>query len=437
MEKSENSDAALTPDQAFLAQEVFPDAAQAFSFYREELALHIDECDIVVDTNVLLLPYRAGPGSLAEIGKVFSVLRDAGRLFVPGQVAREFARNQPKRLGELFAALLQQSSQASAPKLKKYPLLESTPEYQRLLDAAEMLREAKNAYTAATGEMTEVIRRWGGNDPVSEVFRSLFTAATVRDIQPTDQATLDEMRRRYKLKIPPGYKDSPKPDGGIGDYIIWLTILAIGKDRKKPVVFVTGEEKNDWHERAANVCLVPRYELVDEFRRASNGHAFYIIQLSELLTLLKAEDKTVAEVRKEEEREREAIEEQLTCPECGDPVLWRIRRILGSSARPRCGSCGGVFHAHRTSGGVIVRRPGERIARREGYGFEEVTVRCPTVHCGAKVTCEIGLNLSDSAHATCAECGLRFHAHRSRDGSVFGSLPGRRHGEAISEDDDA
>ena len=44
---------------------------------------------------------------------------------------------------------------------------------------------------------------------------------------------LEEMTRRYKQAIPPGYKDASKPDGGIGDFLIWKTILNLG-------------EKNNW-----------------------------------------------------------------------------------------------------------------------------------------------------------------------------------------------
>lgn len=407
----------LTTERAFLARSVFPDASMAFAFERRDLSRCIDDCDVVLDTNVLLLPYRAARDSLDEIAKVLAPLRDQHRLFIPGQVAREFARNQPHKLGELYSALHLQASQAQAPNPQRYPLLESTPEYEALLKAAEELREAKARYTEATQAVTATIKAWGGNDPVLKVFRDLFTPNTVRDPPFDEEATLAEMERRYDLDIPPGYKDSRKPDGGIGDFLIWLTIEDIGRDRKRPLVFVTGEEKGDWHHRSSKTPFLPRYELVDEYRRASDGAQLFIVHLSDLLALLQAEVDTVAEVRQEEEREREPAVEYLACPECGADVICNIQAGVGSSALPTCDACGERFHAHRTSTGLITRK-----GPRRQQGRELVVTRCP--QCDEEVLCELGLNPKDSAVPSCDGCGLHFHAHRRRDGSVISRMPG-------------
>jgi hypothetical protein len=115
---------------------------------------------------------------------------------------------------------------------------------------------------------------------------------------------LDEVRqehlRRFINKIPPGYKDEAKGDQGIGDLLLWLTILEIGSARQTSVIFVSGEEKADWWHRSEHQQLYPRFELVDEFRRASGGHSFHIIKFSRLLELFGASTEVVAEVREEE-----------------------------------------------------------------------------------------------------------------------------------------
>jgi hypothetical protein len=43
----------------------------------------------------------------------------------------------------------------------------------------------------------------------------------------------NEKSRRYKNKVPPGYKDASKDDGGIGDFLIWKTLLLLGEREKK------------------------------------------------------------------------------------------------------------------------------------------------------------------------------------------------------------
>ena len=56
---------------------------------------------VVLDTNVLLAPYRTSTGALGEIAKVYGMLQKERRLLVPGQVAREFARNRPNLVSRL------------------------------------------------------------------------------------------------------------------------------------------------------------------------------------------------------------------------------------------------------------------------------------------------------------------------------------------------
>ena len=59
-----------------------------------------------------------------------------------------------------------------------------------------------------------------------------------------DKNKLEEnLNYRIEHQIAPGFKDSKKPDKGIGDLIIWQTILELSKDKKKDIVFVTNEKK--------------------------------------------------------------------------------------------------------------------------------------------------------------------------------------------------
>ena len=110
----------------------------------------------------------------------------------------------------------------------------------------------------------------------------------------------DDHQRRNLNKIPPGYKDGGKDDGGPGDLLIWNTILHVGRSSKKHVMFVTGEKKTDWWHKASDGPLYPRFELVEEFRRASDGKTFHIVSFAELLESSGADADTVEEVRREQ-----------------------------------------------------------------------------------------------------------------------------------------
>ena len=100
-------------------------------------------------------------------------------------------------------------------------------------------------------------------------------------------------------KIPPGFKDDRKADDGVGDFLIWLTILEIAK-QKKHVIFVSGDEKNDWFYISEKQALYPRFELIIEFQEISKGKTFHILKLSELLNLFGADKKAVEEIQVEE-----------------------------------------------------------------------------------------------------------------------------------------
>jgi len=66
------------------------------------------------------------------------------------------------------------------------------------------------------------------------------------------------------------------------------------------LVLVTGETKSDWWHRSGDEGIYPRYELVDEYRRHSNGQSFHVVPLSVLLEKVGASKETVEDVRREE-----------------------------------------------------------------------------------------------------------------------------------------
>ena len=66
------------------------------------------------------------------------------------------------------------------------------------------------------------------------------------------------------------------------------------------IFFLSRDEKADWQLRSKGHALYPRYELVDEFRRHSEGQTFHIVKLSYFLELFGASEKVIKQVQKEE-----------------------------------------------------------------------------------------------------------------------------------------
>jgi PIN like domain len=132
------------------------------------------------------------------------------------------------------------------------------------------------------------------------MYSSLFSKGVVLDVEIKEDVLRQRIEKDCKYKLPPGYKDASKPDMGVGDVIIWFTILEIGKKYKKSVVFVSLDQKADWWSQSEGSPLYPRFELVEEFRRISEGQSFHILKFSSFLDLYGASKEVTEEVRQEE-----------------------------------------------------------------------------------------------------------------------------------------
>ncbi len=393
----------------FLIETLFPDAFASISTSVPSVDISVEKCDVVLDTNVLLLPYTTGSASLKDIEKIYCKLQLKGRLFVPTQVAREFVRNRTKKIADILGSISAKRSSAQGPSQISYPLITDLAEYGDVLAKATAYRDSIRAYQDALGSLADVVKSWGWDDPVSKIYRKTFSKKTLEDHGLGKEAVLAELKYRTLHDRPPGYKDSKKDDGGVGDIAIWLTILAIAKRRKKPLIFVTGEEKSDWHYRADNQAFLPRFELVDEYRQASAGEAFHIVSLSRFLELFDASDVVISEVRDQEQNE--IVSESTPCLICNGDVSCQLGVVTGSSAISRCDVCDAKWHVHRVSdGSVMLRKPFSRTARLE----EEID--CPV--CGRRQFVWVAETIGASAKPRCEECKESFHAHRAKDNSV-------------------
>ncbi|MFW9997861.1 MAG: PIN domain-containing protein [Candidatus Odinarchaeota archaeon] len=283
----------------FYLKRIFPDAESIFSIRQLKLDEIKSDCIFVIDTTALLVPYGTSPGSLEEIKKIYSSLIEKEKLFVPAHVAREFAKNRPQKLVELYEDLHKAVSSLQSITKINYPQLESLNEYKK---AGELAIEANmfiKKYRDSLQVLQNCIKEWNWDDPISELYKELFTQGVIREIQ-CNQKDLEEMLNyRNKHKVPPGFDDAKKTINKAGDLIIWRTILEIGADKKKPVVFVSNDKKGDWWHKTSNHELYPRFELVYEFNQATDGLSFHLISFERFLTLLGASEGVIQEIKEE------------------------------------------------------------------------------------------------------------------------------------------
>ncbi|SEA41670.1 hypothetical protein SAMN05192529_11781 [Arachidicoccus rhizosphaerae] len=286
----------MDKEQIFINQTLYPKAADVFKIDIKPINEIIGDCLFIVDTNALLIPYTTSSFGFEEIEKAYSKLIKTKQLIIPGQVAREFAKNRPEKIKTLFQQLNIIKGKIKNLSTGQYPLLETLREYKEAVELENEIRILQKKYSIKIEEILSQIKDWRWNDPVSSVYNRLFSEDIIYEFDIDQDTIIKELERRNKFSIPPGFNDKSKGDFGVGDLLIWLTILEVAKEQKKDVIFISGDEKNDWFYRSESQSLYPRFELVIEFKHATNGKSFHIIKLSQLLTELGADEKAVKEV---------------------------------------------------------------------------------------------------------------------------------------------
>lgn len=238
------------------------------------------ECLFVLDANVLLSLYRYSDSTRAELFQVFEAFQD--RIWVPHQVAHEYLVNRLSVIGD---------------QVKIYDdALKKVEALRRLLDNASQQPFVSSGLLASVNDLFgKLIVEFKGNqkfhegrissDEIKDRLEVLFEGKVGGGY---DRIFIDSVliagKARYDEKIPPGYADIKK--GGdsplfvdrckpYGDYIAWLQIIDKAKSDAKPVVFITGDVKEDWWVSSLGRTVGPQPQLVEEFRVATD-QSFYM-----------------------------------------------------------------------------------------------------------------------------------------------------------------
>lgn len=275
--------------------ETFPNSKRAFApppsaFDVKDTAL------IVLDSSALLLPYELEKLALPGIIEVYKKLSEQSRLIVPAQAAREFTKNRPRVMATMVQAIRDAAAHAG-PALKKVGALIGHDEYEKVNEASISLAKQTQELRDAIIKLADSIAGSVGRDPVSLAYNEILSGTVHSD--PEDcldfNAFQNDMKLRYERKRPPGYKDQKKPDGGIGDLVIWKSIIELGRQKSKPCIFVTSDVKEDWVVKVGG-SLLPRPELTEEYYDAC-GNSFHIVHLSKILEMFEIDSDAINEVR--------------------------------------------------------------------------------------------------------------------------------------------
>ncbi|KAA2236178.1 PIN domain-containing protein [Salinarimonas soli] len=285
----------------------FPDATALFSRRVKTVDEIAERCLVALDTNVLLAPYSLGDKDISEIEKTYLKLSTDGRIFIPAQVAREFARNRANKIGEIVKTILDQISRLGNSMPTQFTFLKSIPEYENAIEISKIIEEQQKNLSKKLKCVIDRIRTWDNTDPVWDMYRKVF-ANCVEEITKEDQDKIPrELKFRSDHKIPPGFKDDHKHDGGSGDLIIWKTLIKVAEHRKSDLIFVTMDQKGDWWTQAAGGPLFPRRELLEEFASCTGGKSIQFLRFSDFLERFGVETSVVEKVQEVESEEARSV----------------------------------------------------------------------------------------------------------------------------------
>ncbi|MEQ4935845.1 PIN-like domain-containing protein [Proteus terrae] len=287
-------------NKEFSKREVYPSPKDSFSFVLEPISEIKDEALVVLDANVLLVPFTTNIKTAEVIKDLYTRLAKSDQLFLPAQAIREYLDNRAVKITDINETLQKKSNQ-SFNYVGTHPLLESLVEYQEVIKLEESLKTAINNYQTKIRNTLSAIQGWGWNDPVSKMYHEVL-ANRILDDEALDFAKIEkDLTRRNDLNIPPGYKDKNKDNNQAGDLVIWHEILNLAKTKDQHLIFVSVDEKTDWWHQSGKSPLYPRFELVDEFREVTKGKSFHIVSLSKLLEIFDTDPEVVESVKLTEE----------------------------------------------------------------------------------------------------------------------------------------
>lgn len=240
---------------------------------------------IVLDTNVLLNLYRFTKETSDQILDLLQKYSE--QLWIPHQVALEYHYNRKSVIIEQSGSYEQVCSAFNTvPNKVKDMLYKSLNSYKKRHkeDVEEFIGVIQKVSEEQVKKLNENIVEYDLNeyDSIKTKITELYSNKVG---EPYDEKQMDnlekEAEKRFKMKIPPGYKDLNKKNGHkfynrtiiqdkYGDFILWKQLLDFADKNKTNIIFITDEQKEDWWYDLKSKVIGPKVELLNEFTSLTN-----------------------------------------------------------------------------------------------------------------------------------------------------------------------
>lgn len=236
-----------------------------------------DEGVVSVDANILLHIYRYSEPLCDALYALFEKLK--GRLWVPHRVAFEFSKNRltviagQERAYDTVCEVLEKATEVVKSQLPpRHPVID--------------IDELKESFQAAVVKKQEAVRALKSKHPkvpdddpafakLSSILDGHIGGAFTAD---REQKLIEEGKKRFDAKIPPGFRDAGKEDDSLhryGDLLVWRQLLEHVKTEGAAfVLFATDDSSDDWWWKQGGKTIGPHPLLVEEAKREANARAY-------------------------------------------------------------------------------------------------------------------------------------------------------------------
>ena len=227
----------------------------------------------VFDTNVLLDLYRYSEETVDNLISIMDKLKE--RIWIPYRVAFEYHR----RLNDIIqsqAISYTEAIKALSEFNNKFKEKRSHPFLKN--DLHEEVDIFCKKFDIELIEKQSLIKKLILENPIKEKLADIIQDRVGKSFTDEELKKIyEEGSIRYANRTPPGYKDLKNKQGNevYGDLIIWKEILKKSGESDLPIIFVTGDVKEDWFQIVMGMTVSPRPELVEEIKTKKNV-LFYI-----------------------------------------------------------------------------------------------------------------------------------------------------------------
>jgi PIN like domain len=246
------------------------------------------ECIFSLDANALLHIYRYSSETREELLNIYDQLKD--RIWLTNQAVLEYHKNREDVISqqhsisdEIEAALKEVSNKIEAKYKRGHPFAD-TNLITKIIKMA--IQKIKASIEDAQSKYPDLLV----NDLLLERITDLFDGRVGKQFAPKRlEEIYKEFEQRYKLLIPPGYKDKKLKREDFekyGDGVLWCQLIDYAKEQKKPIILITDDTKEDWWRIEKGKTIGPRPEIIEEMR-SKGGVAFYLYNVSQFMKYAK------------------------------------------------------------------------------------------------------------------------------------------------------